>query len=699
MGYDDVNQNSVTTNGWTFRHVVACPVVEVAHQAPLEPHWWLASPADGRDIKLGRARWLNMLFRGTAISDHTWQRTAALTPEISAAVYSAFGVYPQMVQPDLIFKPNAVKAEADRIKTNKLNLRRLVARSTAPDGIPHLELGGLPGSGWAKGPGDLPPYDPLWHQGERFSQLALAKQLVRATNGSAGAGIRVGILDDGYDHHHLLIPRNTLGSDGQPGSDRKGELLGDAISVLGGANRGGGLAMYPGDANGEHGTKAMSILAGGAFTLKDPRSGERQHPVISPDWATTPLEIGGVPDAVIVPARVAPWIFSHSTANLAYAIDYASRVRNCDVISMSHGGTPSAMWIDAVNAAYERGTAIFAATGDYYNLPWIQLGIIAPSATVFPAACRRVVAVDGVTANGEPYGRTDLKHYGWYYLAPWHWLPMRGSFGADGGYRDIFHTSGATMRRRADKPETDRGGVLRAAPISAWTPNIASAQPPTADKHSRTNILNLDWDGTSAATPQAAAAAALWLAMHGQEIKARRQWHSWQKAEAVYVAMLKSADGIPPQERQLDLYRGAGNLKAAEMLKVTFADACATEGSNQLQFPPHGMARDFFDGQRSGAAILGWEREFPPYRQRADARIGPEFVTPGRGDRQCALETIYMNQLLVREWNLGHNPQRAPGQELAGQTPLAPTKSWLVKLWYPDEPELKRRARAMAEAN
>ena len=98
--------------------------------------------------------------------------------------------------------------------------------------------------------------------------------------------------------------------------------------------------------------------------------------------------LGGAPYARVVPVRVAPWVFSASTGELAYGIDYASRVKGCDVITMSHGGSPTQAWVDAVNAAYERGTAIFAAESDFFSVmpdPFPPRGIILPASPVYPA--------------------------------------------------------------------------------------------------------------------------------------------------------------------------------------------------------------------------------------------------------------------------------------------------------------------------
>jgi hypothetical protein len=708
QGYDDHRNPMVSARGWNFRHVVAC---STKHQP--EAHWWMAWPEDPSKLKLGKASWLRLLFRGNAIKNSDWKKIAALTPEIADATMAKFKVYPQMVQPELIFRHAAAEQE---IKRSRAEDSAMATMSDQKRNATHLELGALPSGPWAKGKTDEPPYDPIWNHSPEYSQLAEAKSIVRKSTGTAGGGIRVGILDVGYNAEHLLVPKHTLASNGQPGGDRKGELLGDAINVLACATSKDACSISrPGDTNGEHGMKAMSLLAGGAFPLQDAQSNRRN--VISKQWTRQPVEIGGAPDATVVPARIAPWVFSHSTANLAYAIDYASRVQQCDVISMSHGGTPSAMWIDAVNAAYDRGTAIFAATGDYINVPAFNLGIGAPSATVFPAACRRVQGVTGITANGEPYGKADWKHYAGQLLSPKNWFLLRGSFGADGGYRDWFHMSPESMNCRTDRPEIRYGGLLRAQTISTWSPNVASAQPPNPKQGF--NTLNLDWDGTSAATPQAAAAAVLWLAQHRAEIEKSGHWKDWQKAEAVYVAMLKSSGAfhphqaaVPIAQRRADLYGGAGTLKAADMLKVSFADARSTQIKNQLVFSARGMCRDYYDGQRSGAAILGYERTFAPYAQRADILRDSHHLVTASAERENALTIIFYNQRLAQQWNNGRIPlkdpqfEKAPAAEMdqsspnINGTPCAEPKrvrpNWLSRLFSPDAPQLYQAAQSAA---
>lgn len=209
--------------------------------------------------------------------------------------------------------------------------------------------------------------------------------------------------------------------------------------------------------------------------------------------------LGGAPLARVVPVRIANSVVHFSTSSVAQGIDYARQI-GADVLSMSMGGLPSAAWADAVNAAYEAGLVLVCAAGNNFSgLP--------TSLIVYPARFQRVIAACGVMAGYHPY----------YGLGG----PMEGNVGP------------------ASKMATA---------MAAFTPNIPWL------RLGCPRVVDADGGGTSSATPQIAAAAALWLAEHGGGYA-----RGWQRVEAVRAALFGAARG---NHAEPDKYFGQGVLQA-----------------------------------------------------------------------------------------------------------------------------------------
>jgi hypothetical protein len=118
--------------------------------------------------------------------------------------------------------------------------------------------------------------------------------------------------------------------------------------------------------------------------------------------------------------------------------------------------------------------------------------------------------------------------------------------------------------------------------------------------------------------------------------------------------------------------------------------------------------RDIYDGARSGNAMFGWSRRFPPVVQRADARNGTSnydpphrYVFTRKADEEVALATIYFNQGMVQMWNIGRTRRvsdcdllkRTNGNKVPEKT-RAKTAWW--RIFSPDESDLEKKAALLA---
>ena len=261
-----------------------------------------------------------------------------------------------------------------------------------------------------------------------------------------------------------------------------------------------GLLNNPG-----HGTGTIGILAGG-----------RLSGMMRPEQNTGDF-LGGAPAAEVIPVRIAKSVILWQNSAFVEGLDYliapeGDVSRRADVVSMSMGGYPSQAWADVVNRAYEAGIVLVTAAGN--NIAFPQ----SPQSIVWPARFRRVIAACGVMANGKPYTRDFVAHGA-----------MAGNFGP------------------SSKMDTA---------LAAYTPNTSWAEINCA------GIIDMDGAGTSSATPQIAAAAALWLQRHKAALAYSEPW---MIVEAVRHALFISADLPSPGDRT---YFGRGLLRAREALDI-----------------------------------------------------------------------------------------------------------------------------------
>nr|WP_295828765.1 S8 family serine peptidase [uncultured Azospirillum sp.] len=239
-------------------------------------------------------------------------------------------------------------------------------------------------------------------------------------------------------------------------------------------------------------------------------------------WKEYEGPIGGAPFARVIPIRIADWVVRFTTGTMVQGFNHAIE-NGAHVLSMSMGGLSSAALTDAVNRAYDEGMLLVTAAGNNFA------GSPSPKSIVFPARYRRVLAACGVMAKGRAY-------------AGLHNGTMQGNYG----------------------PESKMATAL-----GAFTPNVPWAVIGCP------GLVAMDGAGTSSATPQIAAAAALWLAENFDEVMALKE--PWMRVEAVrnalFTSAAKSTAAMDAAETQEKI--GQGVLKADAALAVPFAKAAA----------------------------------------------------------------------------------------------------------------------------
>jgi subtilisin family serine protease len=254
-----------------------------------------------------------------------------------------------------------------------------------------------------------------------------------------------------------------------------------------------------------HGTATLALLAGNKMDMTFGGHRFKNY-------------FGGAPESEVIPVRISPSVIHLADSEMARGIDYALAPRcnpanRCDVITLSHGGLPALSWAYAVNRVYEAGIVLAAAAGDNAILFFLD---IPGHDTIWPSRFRRAITVTGATYDKAPYVTDD-------------WLVLQGSYGPD-----------AIM----DKA------------IAAYAPNTAWMTMGTACDY------DMDGGGTSASTPQIAAACALWLQRNKTSYPA-----DWTRVQACRYALFNGADKTY-YHQPIDEYFGQGLLQVPNMLNV-----------------------------------------------------------------------------------------------------------------------------------
>lgn len=268
-----------------------------------------------------------------------------------------------------------------------------------------------------------------------------------------------------------------------------------------------------------HGLGTMVLLAGNKVTLTD-------------TFEEYEGFIGGAPLAEVVPMRISESVVIMNDKNFSEALSYAIET-GCEVVTMSMAGKPSNRMARAVNKAYEAGIVIVSAAS---NCWYKGTGNLLPKCVMYPAAFERVIAATGAMYNHQPYDVDFLQPGSERAISTQY---MQGSWGP------------ASRMTKA---------------LAAYTPNTPWAS--TKHKFLRSG------GGTSSATPQVAAAAALYIAFHREEMEQKgyyKEGRKWLKVEAVRHALYTAAakDNLFPEWQK---YYGNGILKAWDALQVPVAD-------------------------------------------------------------------------------------------------------------------------------
>jgi len=373
----------------------------------------------------------------------------------------------------------------------------------------------------------------IWHLGDEYTQLRKASEFLHP---EIAVGIVplwepkipvVAMIDTGLRYDYPTLPEN-IDKDFARSFDKKGRpIVGSAFDRSVGPEKQG------------HGTATANLLAGGFLSS-----------YISPDKAWSGI-IGAAPQVKIVPLRISESVVILNPRAFAAALNYAIKIK-ADVVSMSMAGAPSNKMADAINEAYLQGVVVVTAGGNQWDSGLMKH---LPDALMYPARFDRVIAAVGVAYDGKPY-RADLTKSD---------VQARSEGGGDMG--------------SCYGPETVNNSV-----IAAYTPNTLWAGG-DGDKVGKSQAT-MDGGGTSTATPQIAAAAAMWLELHGENLdkaitafgktnKGIRLTHpkyglKWMRTEAVREALIKACKkkvGMTEENKHYDHLYGNGVLQAFEALR------------------------------------------------------------------------------------------------------------------------------------
>lgn len=262
-----------------------------------------------------------------------------------------------------------------------------------------------------------------------------------------------------------------------------------------------------------HGHGTISILAGNYVE----------------DWHTNGEFIGycgAFPYARVMTVKISEHVALLCGRKFARAIDHAID-RGASVVTMSMAGAPTRRMLKAINKAYEAGVVVVAAAGN----SWVKGAMsLLPERTMYPARFNRVIGVTGATLDHRPYLVKENKD--------WRSREVGGEF----------------MQSCFGPKAVNRTNIAAYTPNVRWAGHFAGGA-----------FFDRSGGGTSSATPQVAAAVAMWMFHYRDELA---RYEPIRRAEMARQAIFRSARKSFEKDSYLEVF-GQGTLRALEALKLS----------------------------------------------------------------------------------------------------------------------------------